>query len=366
MRSFVYSAHPVRVLFGAGTLAELPAEVERLGRRRVFVLNTPAMADAATRVAALLGRGAVGGFDGVAMHTPVEITERALRLVERHDADCLVSIGGGSATGLAKALASRTGLPQIAVPTTYAGSEVTPVVGETANGRKTTRSSPDLLPRTVVYDVELTVDLPVALSVTSGINAMAHAVEAMYSPQANPVIDGLAGQAIERLARALPHIVERSGDLDARADVLLGAWLAGTCLGSAGMGMHHKLCHVLGGSFGLPHAETHTVLLPHVMAYNALAAPAAMRRVAAALGVADAPTGVHDLIAALDGPTSLEELGLAEADLARVAEQAAAMPYPNPRTVTADGVLALLSDAWRGNRPAPADQPPRPGPPSTS
>jgi alcohol dehydrogenase class IV len=261
-------------------------------------------------------------------------------------------------------LASRTGLPQIAVPTTYAGSEVTPVVGETANGRKTTRSSPDLLPRTVVYDVELTVDLPVALSVTSGINAMAHAVEAMYSPQANPVIDGLAGQAIERLARALPHIVERSGDLDARADVLLGAWLAGTCLGSAGMGMHHKLCHVLGGSFGLPHAETHTVLLPHVMAYNAPAAPAAMRRVAAALGVADAPTGVHDLIAALGGPTSLEELGLAEADLARVAEQAAAMPYPNPRTVTADGVLALLSDAWRGNRPAPADQPPRPGPPS--
>ena len=360
MRSFVYTAHPARVLFGAGTLAELPAEVERLGRARALVLTTPELAEPAARATSLLGPLAAGVFDGVAMHTPVEITERAMNQLRELGADCLVSIGGGSATGLGKALAARTGLPQIAVPTTYAGSEVTPVVGETAAGAKTTRSSPDLVPRTVVYDVELTLGLPVTLSVTSGINAMAHAVEALYAPQANPVIDGHAVQAIQRLASALPRIVARADDLDARADALAGAWLAGTCLASVGMGLHHKLCHVLGGSFDLPHAETHTVVLPHAMAFNATAAGDAMHRIADALGTPDAPTGMYDLIAQLGGPTSLVELGLAEAELSRAAELATATPYPNPRPVTADGVLALLADAWQGNRPTPCGPQPRP------
>jgi alcohol dehydrogenase class IV/protocatechuate 3,4-dioxygenase beta subunit len=360
MRSFVYTAHRARVLFGAGTLAEMPAEVQRLGRSRAFVLTTPELVGPAARAADLLGPLAAGVFDGAAMHTPVEVTERARQLAAEQNADCLVSIGGGSATGLGKALAARTGLPQIAVPTTYAGSEVTPVVGETAAGTKTTRSSPDLVPCTVIYDVELTVGLPVGLTVTSGVNAMAHAVEALYAPQANPITDGYAVQAITRLAGALPRIVARPGDLDARADALAGAWLAGTCLGAVGMGLHHKLCHVLGGSFDLPHAETHTVVLPHAMAYNSSAAGDAMNRIAAALGAPDAPTGVYDLIAKLGGPTSLVELGLAEADLVRAAELAAATPYPNPRQVTVDGVRALLSDAWQGNRPVPCGPRPRP------
>jgi len=355
----VYTAHRARVLFGTGTVAELRAEVERLGRARAFVLVTPALAHRAEH---LLGPLAAGHFDGIAMHTPVEVTERAERQLDRLRADCLVSIGGGSATGLGKALAARTGLPQIAVPTTYAGSEVTPVVGETAAGVKTTRSSPDLIPRTVIYDVELTAGLPVDLSVVSGVNAMAHAVEALYAAQANPVVDAFATQAIDRLTRALPRIVARPDDPDARADALLGAWLAGSCLGAVGMGLHHKLCHVLGGSFGLPHAQTHTVLLPHVMAYNAPAAGDAMRRVAAAIGAGpDAPTAMYDLIARLGGPTSLAELGLTEADLARAAEQTAGQnAYPNPRPVTAGGVLALLTEAWQGNRPAPVGRQPQP------
>jgi alcohol dehydrogenase class IV/protocatechuate 3,4-dioxygenase beta subunit len=355
MRSFVYTAHPARVLVGAGTLAELPDEVRRLGAARAFVLTTPELAEPATRATRYLGPLVAGVFDGVAMHTPVEVTDRVERLVREQAADCLVSIGGGSSTGLGKALAARTGLPQVAVPTTYAGSEVTPVVGETANGVKVTRSAPDLVPRTVVYDVELTVGLPVALSVASGVNAMAHAVEALYSPQANPVTDGFALQAITRLARALPRIAAQPDDLDARADALIGAWLAGTCLATVGMGLHHKLCHVLGGSFDLPHAQTHTVLLPHVMVYNAPAAPEAMRRIAEALGAADAPTGVYDLIAGLRGPISLAELGLADGDLPRVvkeaARQAVAHPYPNPRPVQADGLRILLSEAHLGKRP---------------
>ncbi|MEU8817467.1 maleylacetate reductase and hydroxyquinol 1,2-dioxygenase domain-containing protein [Actinoplanes sp. NPDC048796] len=340
MESFEYTAHHPRVVFGAGTLSRLPAEIARAGGSRPLLLSR---------------RGPVAGvdavFDGVAMHTPVEVTERALEVVRERGADCLVALGGGSSTGLGKALVARTGLPLIAVPTTYAGSEMTPILGETDGGVKTTRRDPALLPATVIYDVELTRTLPAGLSVTSGLNAMAHAVEALYSPQANPAIDSFALDAIGRLARALPRIADRPDDLDARADALTGAWLAGICLGTVGMGLHHKLCHVLGGSFGLPHSETHAVVLPHVMAYNA---PTAMARIAAALGVSDAPAGVFDLAARLGAPTSLAELGLPETALRTAAVAATETPYPNPRAVTADGVERLLSDAWHGHRPATA------------
>ncbi|MEN3309757.1 MAG: maleylacetate reductase [Micromonosporaceae bacterium] len=350
MRPFVYSSQPARIVFGAGTLSQLPTEVARLGCSRALVLSTPERGKSARDV---LGGLAVAAFGDVVMHTPVEVTEQALAVVRAHDVDCLVSVGGGSATGLAKALALRTDLAQVAVPTTYAGSEVNPVVGQTEAGTKTTRSSPAVLPETVIYDVELTLGLPVDLSVTSGVNALAHAVEALYSPDANPVTDSLALQAISRMAGALPRIVADPSDVDARADALLAAWLAGTCLGTVGMGLHHKLCHTLGGSFNLPHAPTHTVVLPHAMAYNAPAVPDVMRRIAGVLGVRDAPTGMYDLIASLSGPTSLRELGLAEADLAEAAGRATAAAYPNPREVTVAGVAGLLREAWQGRRPAP-------------
>ncbi|MBL7262011.1 maleylacetate reductase and hydroxyquinol 1,2-dioxygenase domain-containing protein [Paractinoplanes lichenicola] len=352
MEPFEYNAHASRVIFGAGTLGRLPDEVARIGAARVLLLG-----GRSDRAAELLGPLVVARFEQVAMHTPVEVTEQALALVREHDVDCLVSIGGGSSTGLGKALAARTGLPQIAVPTTYAGSEMTPVVGETSDGEKTTRSDPALVPRTVVYDVELTLGLPVELSVTSGLNAMAHAVEALYSPQANPAVDNFAQDALARLARSLPVIAERPDDLDARADALTGAWLAGICLGTVGMGLHHKLCHVLGGSFGMPHSPTHAVMLPHVMAYNAAAAPDAMRRIASALGATDAPAAVFDLAARLGAPTSLEELGMSSGDLPRAASLATAQPYPNPRALTPEGVLSVLEGAWRGDRPSTAGRP---------
>jgi maleylacetate reductase len=345
VESFEYTAHASRVIFGAGTLGRLRAEVERLGASRVLLIGTRGRTDRAN-----LGPLTAARFESVAMHTPVEVTAQALELARDCGVDCLVTIGGGSSTGLGKALASRTGLPQIAVPTTYAGSEMTPVVGETAGGAKTTRRDPALVPATVIYDVELTRGLPVGLSVTSGLNAMAHAAEALYSPQANPAVDNFATEAITRLARALPRIADQPDDLDARADALTGAWLAGICLGTVGMGLHHKVCHVLGGSFGLPHSETHAVVLPHVLAYNAAAAPEAMRRIAAALGATDAPTALFDLAGRLGAPGSLRSLGLAEADLPAVAERAAEQPYPNPRPL--DDLAGLLGEAWRGDRPA--------------
>ncbi|MFE4958934.1 maleylacetate reductase and hydroxyquinol 1,2-dioxygenase domain-containing protein [Streptomyces sp. NPDC056653] len=359
MRNFVHTSHPSRVIFGTGTVGQVRDEVERLGCSRVLLLFSPPVAKAAARVRDVLGDLIVAEFDGAAMHTPVEVTERALDVLREHSADCLVAVGGGSTTGLAKALALRTDLPQLILPTTYAGSEVTPVLGETQGGRKITRSSPAILPETVVYDVDFTRDLPVGMSVTSGVNALAHAVEALYSPQANPVIDGMALDAVRRIARALPALVAEPSDTAARADLLHAAWLAGTCLASVGMGLHHKLCHTLGGTFGLPHAETHTVILPHAMAYNAPAARDVMNRIAEALGVADAPSGVFDLIASVGGPTSLGELGMAQADLPEAARLAVATPYPNPRELTYQGVESLLQDAWRGHRPAaPAVQAP--------
>jgi maleylacetate reductase len=341
---FVYTAQPARVVFGAGSLDRLAEEVERLGRSRVLVL---AGARHRARVEAVLGERAVGTFEGAAMHTPVAVTEKALTVLRDVDADCVVAVGGGSATGLAKALAVRTGVDQVIVPTTYSGSEVTPVLGETADGVKTTRSSPDILPETVLYDVELSRSLPHDVTVTSAVNALAHAVEAVYSPQANPVVDLLALDAARRLAAGLRGL-DTPG---ARDDLLMGAWLAGTCLGSVGMALHHKLCHTLGGSFDLPHAPTHTVVLPHAMAYNAAAAPGAMRRLAEALDVPDAPGGVFDLVTTAGGPTSLRELGMAEADLDRAAELAVGTPYPNPAELTREGLRSLLGRAWAGERP---------------
>ena len=351
---FEYVANPGRIVFGSGTLSALGDEVQRLGTARVLLVHDPSLTSAADQAAASLGDRLVARFDGVAMHTPVEVTEAALAIARDAAVDCVVSIGGGSSTGLGKALALRTGWSLVAVPSTYAGSEVTPLLGETSAGEKTTQTNPIVLPKTVIYDVDLTLGMPVMLSVTSGVNAMAHAVEALYSPQANPVVDRLAAESLRRLGAALPRIVADPGDRDARSDALIGAWLAGTCLGSVGMSLHHKLCHTLGGSFGLPHAETHTVVLPYAMAYNAAAAPDAMATVATALGVPDAPSGVYDLVRSLGGPTSLAEIGFRESDIHRAAALASARPYPNPKPLTTEGIAALLRDAWAGTRPAPA------------
>lgn len=354
MRSFVYTALPARVVFGSGTLARVADEVRRLGCGRALVLATPPQERDARGLADRLGDLAAGVFAEAAMHTPTDVTERGLMRARDLGADCLVALGGGSTTGLGKAIALRTGLPQVVVPTTYAGSEATPILGETKDGQKTTRRDPEILPEVIVYDVDLTLTLPVGLSVTSGINAVAHAVEALYAEEANPVISMLAETGIAALARALPRIAADPREREARSDALYGAWTCGTCLGSVGMALHHKLCHVLGGTFDLPHAETHTVVLPHAVAYNAPAAPEAMARAAAALGVPDAAPGLFDLARGLGAPTSLREIGMPEAGLDRAADLAVASPYWNPRPIERDAIRRLLDDAWHGRRPAAA------------
>lgn len=350
---FVHAPLPVRVIFGAGAVARLPEEVERLGGRRALVLSTPGRAAARAQELALSLRDRSAGlFAGAVMHTPVDVTEQALALVRERGVDTLVAFGGGSTTGLAKALALRLDLPQIVLPTTYAGSEMTPILGETSGGMKTTRSDPRILPETVIYDVELSLALPPAVAAVSGMNAIAHAAEALYARDRSPVIALLAEEGVRALAQALPGIVAHPEDRDARAAALYGAWLCGTCLGSVGMALHHKLCHVLGGTFGLPHAETHTAVLPHAIAYNAPAAPEAMARLAAALGVADAALGLHELAARLGAGRGLRDLGLPQAGVAQAVAQTLANPYWNPRPLAAEALTGLLERAWRGDPPA--------------
>jgi maleylacetate reductase len=348
---FVYIAHPARVIFGSGTLERLAAEVAALGCRRALVLSTSHQEQTAKAIEARLGSLAGGIFAGAAMHTPVEITERALEALRVAEADCTVAIGGGSTIGLGKAIALRTDLPQIVVPTTYAGSEMTPILGETERGKKTTQRSARVVPETVIYDVDLTLSLPAALSVTSGINAIAHAVEALYAADRNPITSLMAEEGVRSLTQALPKIVTAPQAVDARRDALYGAWLCGVCLGSAGMALHHKLCHVLGGSFDLPHAETHTVILPHALAYNAPAAPIATAKIAAAIGAPDAAQGLYDLIGDLGGPRSLRDLGLSENALDRAATLATESAYWNPRPVEREAMRGLLGRAFAGTRP---------------
>ncbi|MBB3331665.1 alcohol dehydrogenase class IV [Halomonas campaniensis] len=352
MQPFVYHGLPSRVVFGQGTLSRLAEEIEQLGCRRALVLATPQQQEQARAVLEQLGERGAGLFTEAAMHTPVEVTERAMRVVEELAVDCTVAIGGGSTIGLGKAIALRTWLPQVAIPTTYAGSEMTPILGETRDGIKTTQRTLEVLPETVIYDVDLTLSLPAGMSGTSGINAIAHAVEALYARDRNPVISLMAEEGIAALARSLPVIAGDPGNAEARADALYGAWLCGTCLGSVGMSLHHKLCHTLGGSFDLPHAETHTIVLPHAVAYNAPAAPEAMSRIARALGCEDPAAGLFDLARAVGAPTALEQIGLKPSDVERATEIATRNPYWNPREVEAQGIHRLLSHALVGQRPA--------------
>ncbi len=352
MEPFVYQPLSTRVVFGRGAVTQIKAEAERLGAKRALVLSTPGRGEALARqVSSLLRERSAGIHAGAVMHTPVEATERALLVAKDKAADAVIAIGGGSTTGLGKAIALRTDLPQIVLPTTFAGSEVTPILGETQGGVKTTQKSAKVLPEVVIYDVDLTMGLPASIAATSGMNAIAHAVEALYAKDGNPVTSLMAEGGIAALARALPRIVEGPAEIEPRSDALYGAWLCGQCLGMVGMALHHKLCHVLGGAFDLPHAETHSVLLPHSAAYNWPATQEAMARASRILGGREVPTALFDLAGRIGAKRSLREIGMPEDGIERVVETTMAAPYWNPRPPDPVAIRSLLVRAWRGEPP---------------
>jgi len=351
MHNFVYDQPAGRIIFGVGALDKLAEEVKRLGARRAIVLSTPEQRKEAEDASRRLGDMSAGIYPKAVMHVPIETARAAREEARRLGADCCVAIGGGSTIGLGKAIALESSLPILAVPTTYAGTEMTSIYGLTEAGIKKTGRDRRVLPKTVIYDPQLTLTLPPQYSGPSGMNGIAHCVEGLYAPDGNPIISLFAEEGIRALARSLPVVVRNPGNLEARSDALYGAWLAGVVLGAVSIGIHHKLCHTLGGSFNLGHAEVHTVILPHATAYNRDAAPEAMRRAAAALGAADAAQGLYDLAKSIGAPIALKDIGMPLDGLDRAAELATQNPYANPRPVEYAGVRELLENAWYGRRP---------------
>ncbi|KAM0328713.1 hypothetical protein ACHAQA_005126 [Verticillium albo-atrum] len=354
MKTFEFTGAFPRVVFGRGTLSQAPQVIMGLGCRATLVLSTQEQISLGERVVKMAPELFTGGlYSRATMHTPTHVTEEALSLIREKHVDSIVSVGGGSTIGLGKALCVRTGLPHLCIPTTYAGSEMTPILGETENGRKTTRRDPKILPTVVLYDSDLTLTLPARMSVHSGINAVAHAVEALYASNTNPVINLMAAEGIRAMAEGLPRVQEDPRDQDARDKTLYAAWLCGLCLGAVDMALHHKLCHTLGGTFNLPHAETHVAILPHAIAYNSKAAPEAMKAIANALpgSKGDAVRGIVALYQQLGIAVTLESLGMPEDGINKATEIAALNPYKNPAPIEAERLRVLIRGAWEGGTP---------------
>ena len=352
---FELGLHEQRVLFGAGRVDDAPGEVDALGLHDVVLIATGSAKGAADRLSERLGPRVVARVHEVVQHVPESEVASTTEVTRTAGADGIVTIGGGSATGLGKAVAVVTGLPLVAVPTTYAGSEATTVYGVTGAHKRTARDV-RALPRVVVYDPELTTGMPRRLTAASGLNALAHCVEALYAAGANPVTDLLAQEGARQLAAALPVAADSPPDseaaLTARGEALYGTYLAGWSMEQAGTALHHTLCHVIGGTYRVDHGEVHAVLLPYVAAYNAHAAPAALALVALALGTPDAVLGLRSLAERLDAPTDLASLGLPADALDEVAERAvSAVGQRNPRQPDAPSLRRLLDDAYAGRPP---------------
>ncbi|MFK5584160.1 maleylacetate reductase [Serinicoccus sp. LYQ131] len=338
-----------RVLFGAGAAAtNIAAALRDLGTTRPLLVGGGHAVEVVDQISEQFA--VVGHIREVVQHVPAERARDAVVLVQEADADSVVAIGGGSATGLAKIIARDTGLPVVAVPTTFSGSEATDIWGMTEDERKTTGTDLRVLPRVVVYDATLTQGLPPDLAVHSGLNALAHAVDSLWAPRADPINRAMAGEGMRALVPGLRGLRSDIKDVRAHEQVLYGTYLSGVALASAGAGMHHKICHVLGGTFNLPHAPTHAVVLPYVAAYNTEADPDSEARIAEALGTAHAAPGLWDLAREVGAPGSLGEIGFTEDAVDLAAELAtAAIPDSNPRPVSQESVAALLRAALRGD-----------------
>ena len=354
--AFVHDVPASRVIFENGSLARVGEEVARLGASRVLLVCADSESALGDRIVEDLGDQVVARFVDVAMHVPVPIARRAVALSQQSRADCVVTVGGGSSTGMAKFVARETGLPILAVPTTYAGSEMTSIWGHTEGQRKMTGRDPVVLPRVVIYDPTLTLSLPIHISAASAMNALAHLVEGLYSPGISPMLFLQAEEGVRALVDALPRIIDDPGDLQARGDALYGAWLGGWILGTTSMGLHHKICHVLGGMFDLDHAATHSAVLPHVTAYNAQMAPNAMQALERAMSFAQGPCGVPavalwEFAVRIQAPTSLKELGFPLSAVDEVAQNVVNAAIVNPRPVDVEGVRRIILAAYEGGKP---------------
>ena len=304
---------PGWIVFGPGTLHRVSDVVERIGVGRIMLVAGRSAAVISESVRTQLGERIVAMHDDVRQHVPEELADIAVRRARDTNADGVITVGGGSSIGLGKVVAVSLEVPLIAIPTTYAGSEMTPVYGITGK-QKVTRRDPRALPKAVVYDPTTTLGLPPRVTATSGLNALAHCMEAIVGPGATPFSALVAREAAALLPDALRACVHDGSDLAARSAAQYAAFLAGRSLALAGTGLQHKLAHILGGRYGAIHAEVHAVLLPHVAAFHEEEAPVKMAAFARVLGAnRDASDALRHLAIDTGAPSSLEELGLPRA-----------------------------------------------------
>jgi maleylacetate reductase len=349
---FVEESPAQRIVFGWGRLAELDGELERLGARRILVLSERSTKPLLKRVSGLVTAGSiVDVMAEVNPHVPREDVDDVRERVARADVDVVLTIGGGSATGLGKAVVLETDAQLIAVPTTYAGSEVTRVYGITENGRKMTGVNERVLPRTVIYDPELTTTLPPSPTASTGMNAIAHCVEALYSEKASPTTDALAQEGLEILPGALSASVSDPNDKAGRSAALYGSYLGGLAMATTKMAIHHRICQVLGGAFHLPHGETNAAVLPHAVAFNRPAAPSAVARVGRYLGASDPSAALYDLAESLGTANSLRSLGMRAEEIPLGADLVMDGDFYNPRKPTRADVVKIIKAAYQGRRP---------------
>jgi maleylacetate reductase len=343
--AFTHDVPPQRVVFASGALARVGDEAARLNFSRALVVATPGSgARLGQKVVELLGARAAGLHAQAVIHVPKAVAEAGLQAARDTMTDGLVAVGGGSAIGLAKAIALQTALPILAVPTTYSGSETTTIFGVTDGARKVTGRDVKVLPRTIIYDPDLTLSVPAAVSAASGMNAIAHCVESFWADGRTPVTLALASESMRRFAKSLPAVIADGSDRAARSECLIAAWLAGSVL-SVSNGLQHKLAHVLGG-LGLPHAEAHAIILPHVTRFNLAAAPEAKMRLQEALGSDDPADGIAAMLKKFPIPHRLRDIGFDSAKVDFVAGEIAALSIATPRPVTASDVRELLAAAY--------------------
>jgi len=353
MESFTYTGQAYRIVFGPGAAGKLGEEIDRLGCRSALFCCTPGRA---AEVGALADRHRAlsAGVCAIARpFVPYEVAEEGRTIARNTLADCLVAYGGGTPIGLAKAIALETSLPIIAIVTTYSGSEATSIQGIIRDGVRTTYIEDRLLPKSIIYDPALSADLPLALSLLSGFNSMAHGVTAFFGENTGPINRLHAEEGIRAMAAALARLARDPGDLDARGEALYGAFLNASTLMAAGVILHHKMVHVLGGDFGLPHASVHAVVLPHSVGYMSPARPESARRIARALGEesGDAAGAIFDLLRQSGAPTALRDLGMKPEDLDEAADRILTHPYYSPRPFDRAAIRALLDDIQEGRRP---------------
>lgn len=351
MRPFTFDQIAGRVVFGSGTIGNIPAEVDRLGGGRVLLITDDMAKAEGDSIEANLGTRVVAKIGQIKPHVPVDDVESARKLADSRSCNVIVTVGGGSTTGLGKAIVLERDLAFVAVPTTYAGSEMTPIYGMTGGDVKRTGRDVRVKPNTVVYDVELTLGLPMSVTAGSAMNAMAHCVEALYAEERNPIVSLMAVEGVAALSRGAEAVASDPDHANGRSDLLYGAFLAGASLGAVGMAVHHRICHVLGGSYGLAHGDANAVILPYVVAYNAVAESGVMDSVGEALGGSEPAGALYDMARALGAPESLAGLGVAESDLDDAAEMVVERGGYNPRPIELGWIRRLLEDAYRGSRP---------------